>query len=180
MNTQSNNQPHAEDVVIARIVKARGIRGELECVIDTEFPDRFSELNEVSVLMPGGTWLCLNLQDHWFHKGRVVLKFEGYDTMSAAQNLTGGRLMITEADQRSLADGEFFEHQVIGSEVVSVDGASLGQVTGLVRTGGTDLLAVRDNGGRERLIPFADDICTKVDVGAKRITVNPPEGLLEL
>ncbi|MEK6324347.1 MAG: ribosome maturation factor RimM [Acidobacteriota bacterium] len=180
MSSAPDKQSRVEDIVIARIVKARGIRGEVACVVETDFPERFLALEHVTVWMPDGTRLRLSVEDHWFHKERVILKFEGYDTMTAAQNLAGGRLVIAEADLEPLAEGQFFEHQVIGSEAVTSDGRRLGHVTKFMRTGGTDVLVLQSDDGRERLIPFADEICTEVDVGAKRITIDPPDGLLEL
>ena len=175
-----DKQSHAEDVMIARIVKPRGIRGEVACLAETDDLGSFSSPKDVSVWMPDGSWRTLKIEKHWFHKGRVILKFEGHDTMTAAQSLVGGRLMIPEAAQRTLAEGEFFEHQVIGAEAVTLQGRNLGHVVKLLRTGGTDVLVVEGDDGRERLIPFADDICSEVDVRAKRIMINPPEGLLEL
>jgi 16S rRNA processing protein RimM len=169
-----------DDVVIARVVKARGIRGEVACVVETDFPERLSSLKEASVWMPDGTRRTLKVEDHWFHNDRVIFKFEGYDTMTEARNLVGGRLVISEHDLKPLTDGEFFEHQLIGSIVVNSEGQNFGEVTRLLRTGGTDVLVVRSDDGSERMIPFADEICVSVDVNAKRITVNPPEGLLEL
>jgi 16S rRNA processing protein RimM len=130
--------------------------------------------------MPDGTKRELKVEDQWFHKNRVILKFEGFDTMTAARDLVGGCLIIGENDLSPLADGEFFEHQLIGSVAVDEQSKNLGQVTGLLRTGGTDVLVVRHKDGRELLIPFADDICIDVDVTAKRITVKPPDGLLDL
>jgi 16S rRNA processing protein RimM len=180
VSSAPDKQSHAEDVVIARIVKARGIRGEVSCVVETDFPERFSSLEQVTVWMPDGTRLRLSVEDHWFHKERVILKFEGYDTMTAAHNLRGGRLVIAETDLEHLAEGEFFEHQVIGLEAVTSEGRRLGHVTRFMRTGGTDLLVLESDDGRERLIPFADEICTDVDMEARRITINPPDGLLEL
>jgi len=175
-----DNHSREEDVVIARILKARGIRGEVACVLETDFPGRFSSLEQVTVWMPDGARLSLKVEDHWFHNQRVILKFEGYDTMTAAQSLAGGRLVIAEADVAPLAEGQFFERQVIGSEVMTSGGRTLGLVTRVMRTGGTDLLVLKSDDGRERLIPFADEICTDVDVGAKRITIDPPDGLLDL
>jgi 16S rRNA processing protein RimM len=175
-----DNVPRAEDVVIARIVKARGIRGEVACDIETDFPERFDALHQVTIWMPSGGDIHAVVEDHWFHKGRVILKFEGYDTMTAAEGLVGGRLVISEADALPLEEDEFYEYQLMGSEAVTVDGRKLGRVIKLMRTGGTDVLVVESDEGAEHLIPFADDICTEVDVDAKRITVNPPEGLLEL
>ena len=171
---------HAEDIVIARIVKPRGIHGEVACVAETDDLGSFSSPKQVSVWMPDGTWRTLKIETHWFHNDRVILKFEGHDTMTAAQTLVGGRLMIPEADQRTLAEGEFFEHQVIGAEAITSEGRNLGHVIKLLRTGGTDVLVIEGDDGRERLVPFADDICSEVDVRAKRITINPPDGLLEL
>lgn len=180
MTSKPDKHSREEDVVIARIVKARGIRGEVACVLETDFPSRFSSLEQVTVWMPDGARLSLKVEDHWFHNQRVILKFEGYDTMTAAQSLAGGRLVIAEADVEPLAEGQFFERQVIGSEVMTSGGRTLGLVTRVMRTGGTDLLVLEGDDGRERLIPFADEICTDVDVAAKRITINPPDGLLDL
>lgn len=180
MTSKPDKHSREEDVVIARIVKARGTRGEVACVLETDFPSRFSSLEQVIVWMPGGARLSLKVEGHWFHNQRVILKFEGYDTMTAAQGLAGGRLVIAEADGEPLAKGQFLERQVIGSEVVTSDGRTLGLVTRVMRTGGTDLLVLEGDDGRERLIPFADEICTNVDVAAKRITIDPPDGLLDL
>ena len=169
-----------DDVVIARIVKARGIKGEVACVLETDFPDRFSSLEEVTVWMPDGARLSLRVEDYWFHNARVILKFEGFDTMTAAQGLAGGRLVIAEGDLEPLAEGQFLERQIIGSEVVTSDERKVGYITRVMRTGGTDLLVLKGDDGREQLIPFADEICTGVDVAAKRITIDPPDGLLDL
>lgn len=180
MTSKPDKHSREEDVVIARIVKARGIRGEVACVLETDFPSRFSSLEQVTVWMPDGTRMTLKVEDCWFHNERVILKFEGYDTMTAAQGLRGGRLVVAEDDLEPLEEGQFFERQVIGSEVVTSDGRKVGHVTKVMRTGGTDLLVLAGDDGRERLIPFADEICTGVDLEAKRITIDPPAGLLEL
>jgi 16S rRNA processing protein RimM len=171
------SESQSQDVVIARIVKARGIRGEVACDIETDFLDRFAS-DRVSVKMPDGARFDLKIEDHWFHKGRVVLKFEGYDTMTAALTLVGGKLVIPESDSRPLEEDEFYEHQLIGSEVVTRKGGSIGRVTRIMRTGESSLLVV--TGDRERLIPFVDEICADVDVERRRITIDAPEGLLDL
>lgn len=178
MSTQAYKD--IDEIVIARVVKARGIRGEVSCVVETDFPERFSSLKEARLWMADGTHRILNVEDQWFHKDRIILKFEGYDTMTAARSLVGGRVVISEQDLKPLIDGEFFEHQLIGSDAVSLEGQNLGQVTRLLRTGGTDVLVLRSGDGRERLIPFADEICVSVDVNAKLITVDLPDGLLQL
>lgn len=166
--------------MIARVIKPRGIRGEVACDVESDFPERFEALEEVTVWMPDDARRRLNIESHWFHKGRVILKFQGYDSMNSAQELIGGRLVISERDSQDLAAGEFLERDLIGSQAFTSDGRQIGSVAGLMRTGGTDVLVVRDERGRELLIPFADEICTEVDVTARRITISPPAGLLEL
>lgn len=179
--SEERRQPSpVEDVVIARIVKARGIRGEVACDIETDFPERFDQLERVTVWMPNDTRLSLEVEDHWFHKGRVILKFAGTDTMTAAEQLVGGRLVISEADALELEEEEFYEYKLIGTSVVTADGRVVGRVARLLGTGSADLLVVETDDQRELLIPFVDEICTEVDVDARRITINPPEGLLEL
>jgi 16S rRNA processing protein RimM len=176
----NDNRAREADVVIARIVKARGLRGEVACDIETDFPERFASLGRVVVWMPDGSRLALSIEDRWFHKGRVILKFEGYDSMTEAQRLVGGRLVISEDDAWELEEGRYYEYEIVGSEVATTLGRRVGRVGRLMRTGGTDLLVVEGEGGREYLIPFADDICVEVDPESKRITIAPPEGLLDL
>ncbi len=180
MTSASKHEAGADDVVIARIIKARGVRGEVACSIDTDFPARFAASNSVTVRMPDGTRLALAIENHWFHQSRVIVKFEGYDTMTAAQALAGGCLVIPEGDEFPLDGDQFYERRLVGSMVFTGAGQQVGRVTRLMRTGGTDLLVIEGSGGREHLVPFADAICTEVDLGAKRITIDPPDGLLDL
>ena len=169
-----------DEVVIARIVKARGIRGEVACTIETDVPGRFEQLEEVTAVLPSGARLWLAIESFWLFKGRVIMKFGGYDTMSAAETLAGGLLVVPESEVPPLEGNEFYEHQVVGSEVVDLSGSWLGIVARLLRTGGTDVLVVDRRDGREFLIPFTDAICVEVNVAARRVTVDPPQGLLEL
>ena len=181
MTGGNHNETHTdEDVVIARVVKARGIKGEVACDILTDFPERFDSPDPVTVRLPGGGRLRLTIQNSWFHKGRVVLKFEGYDTMSAAEKLVGASVLIPESAQIPLEADQFYEHEIVGSRVSSLEGRVLGLVTRLMRTGGTDLLVVEGDDNREHLIPFTEDICIDVDVKGKVILIRPPEGLLDL
>ena len=180
MDSIGKTRVGSDDVIIARIVKARGIKGEVACSIETDFPQRFELLERVTVALPGGARPLLRLEGFWFHKGRVIVKFSGYDTMSAAETLVGGLLVIDQSDVLPLSEGEFYEHEVVGSEVVDIGGNVVGVVNRLMRTGGTDLRVVGGGDGREHLIPFTDAICVDVNVSSRRVTVDPPDGLLEL
>lgn len=180
MRQESCNSDVSHDIVIARIVKARGIRGEVACELFTDFPEQFETLAAVRVALPNGATIEKEIESHWFHGARLILKFKDCDTMSDAEKLAGGQLLVRERDSSSLSEGEFFEYQIIGSDVVATDGERIGRVEKVLKTGGTDLLVVLSDDQREFLIPFADDICTAVDLSRKRVTVKPPEGLLDL
>src|SRR5262249_31839183 len=151
-------------VVIARILKARGIRGEVAASIETDFPERFATLDLVTVAKPDGSRAPLRLQSHWFHKGRVILKFEGYDSMTAAEELAGSFLVVPESRQEPLPDGQYREYEILGSEAVTSGGLRLGTGTRLMHTGGTHLVGGGRGSGRGGLIPVAGCICNRVVV----------------
>ncbi|HLG13320.1 MAG TPA: ribosome maturation factor RimM [Blastocatellia bacterium] len=180
MGVARDSEALGEDVVIARVIKARGIRGEVACEMETDFPERFGEMERVTLRMPDGSRLPLDIEQHWFHGGRVILKFKGYDERTAAEALIGGRLVVPSAQSMPLARDQYYEYDIVGSEVLTIDGEDLGSVASILRTGGTDLLVVQDEMGRELLIPFVEGICREVDLDAGRIKVDPPAGLLEL
>ncbi|HKV37811.1 MAG TPA: ribosome maturation factor RimM [Blastocatellia bacterium] len=167
------------EVVIARIVKTRGIRGELACDLETEFPERFLSPETIKVRVASGAVLNIRLERHWFHGDRVILKFAGIDSINDAEHLVGA-VVVAPAAEWALEEGRFHEHLVLGSRVVTIAGEAVGTVTGLMRPGGTDLLVVETDQGRELLIPFADRICVRVDPGRKEIEIDPPKGLLDL
>jgi 16S rRNA processing protein RimM len=166
-----------ELVAVARIVKPRGIKGELVAEILTDFPDRFALLNEVTAVMPTGERLDLQLVDHWFQNGRVILKFAGYDSIETGETLRNTEICVSESEAVELEQDEYFDWQLAGCSVETIDGESLGEVSEIMRPGGTELLVVK--GEKEYLIPFANSICVEVDVEKKLIRIDPPEGLLE-
>ena len=165
-----------ELVAIARITRPRGIRGELVAEVLTDFPERFDGLEKVTAVLGDGR-RDLKIEKAWFQNERIVLKFSGVNSIEAAEELRNAEICVPESDAVELEDGEFFDWQLEGCEAVTIDGETLGTVKELMRTGGTEILVVK--GDREYLIPFAESICTKVDVENKRIVVDPPEGLLE-
>lgn len=170
-----------ELVAVARIVKVRGVKGEVAAELLTDFPERFDELDRVIAVTPGGERRWLRIDNHWFHGDRVVLKFEGYDSPEASAALVGYELTVPEAEAVELEEGEFYDWQLEGCRAVTVEGEEIGTVREVLRTGGdAPVLVVRDERGRENLVPFAESICVDVDVEGREIRVDAPEGLLEL
>jgi len=167
-------------ISVARITKTQGRIGEVAAEILTDFPERFAELDEVYVKLPNGQQQQYTLADSWPHKDRIVLKFEGIDSITSAETLIGGTVLISSEDLIELPEDSFFDFELEGCEVVDRSNRHIGTVREIVRTGGTELLSVMDEGGSEKLIPFAESICVEIDKAAKRIVIEPPEGLLEL
>jgi 16S rRNA processing protein RimM len=164
-------------VAVARIAKPRGLKGELAADILTDFPERFENLVDVTAVMPDSTQRELKIEKHWFQSGRVVLKFEGLDSIEAAETLRNADICIHEDDAVELEEGEYFEWELAGCQVSTLDGTVVGKVRELMRTAATEILVV--DGEKEYLIPFAKSICTEVDIEKKVIVIDPPEGLLE-
>lgn len=170
-----------DSIVIARIARAFGIRGEVAADILTDFPERFDDVTTVSLHRPGVDRIA-ELERFRFHKGRVLLKFAGIDTMSDAEPLAGCTVEVPASELHELPeDGDrFYDFDLVGCAVASVDGEDIGTVDSVVRGGAGDLLSVRRASGKEVLVPFVDGICVDVDTQAKRITVDLPVGLLDL
>lgn len=168
-----------EDLVaIAKITKTRGLKGQVVCDMLTDFPERFDELDDVIAILPNGMRRELKIEDHFFQNGRVILRFWGCDSIEAGEMLRGAEICVPETDAVELEDDEFFEWQLAGCAVETIDGTPVGKVIELMRTGGTELLVVKGD-EKEYLIPFAEAICVDVDIENKLIKVDPPEGLLE-
>ena len=167
-----------ELVAIAKIAKPRGIRGEVSATLLTDFPERFEGLTDVTAVLPGGELWELKIENAFFQNERIILKFEAVDSIEAAEVFRDAEICVDETEAVELEEGEYYDWQLSGCEVVSTEGKTIGHVRELMRTGGTENLVV-ESGDREMLIPFAEAICVEVDIENKRIMIDPPEGLLE-
>lgn len=164
-------------VAIARIVRPRGLKGEVFAEVLTDFPERFEGLEEVVVVSPKHEAEQLKIETFRFQNDRLVLKLVGIDSVEEADTFRDAEICVPEANAVGLEEDEFYDWQLAGCRVETLEGTYLGTVRELMRTGGTELLVV--DGERELLIPFAHSICPDVNVENKVIRVDPPEGLLE-
>ena len=168
-------------VAVARVVRTRGLRGEVVADLLTDFPERFDELEELIALTPQGKRKTLFIEEHWFQKRRIILKFAEYDSVEASTDLIGCELTVPESERVKLEEDEFYDWELEGCRVETIEGKQLGQVTGVIRTGGVEVLVIDNpNEKREHLIPLAEAICVEISIEEKLIRVDPPEGLLEM
>ena len=133
-------------VVVARIVRPRGLRGEVVAELLTDFPERFDDTHELTLLdAEGRARGTLELESHWFQKNRVILKFKNLDSIEAVEHLAPVDLGIPESECVPLEDDEFYEWQLVGCAAETIDGRSIGRVAEVLQTGGVPVLIIFDD-----------------------------------
>jgi 16S rRNA processing protein RimM len=181
-------------VAVGRLKRTRGNRGELVGEIYSSHPGREDQLKDVMLDLNGRRQMVA-VEQIWRHDGRPVFKFAGIDSISQAEAWQGADVLVPRAELAGPEEGEYSHADLIGCTVVTARGAAagaapidvvnaglvtVGVVKGVEDYGGPSLLKVEAADGREILIPFARAICREVDVAAKTIRVDLPDGLLEL
>jgi 16S rRNA processing protein RimM len=167
-------------IIVARAVRTRGLKGELIADVLTDFPERFEKVAELTGVGPSGERQQFGLENYWFQNDRLVLKFSGYDSIDAAKALVGYEFGLPEAERVELAQDEFYDWELEGCQVESTLGLTIGQVREVLRTGGVELLVVETEARREVFVPMVASIVIEVDISQKKISIDPPEGLLDL
>jgi 16S rRNA processing protein RimM len=169
--------PETDWAAIAFIHTTHGRRGELSADLLTDFPERFVAGLQVMV-RAAGRHLSFRVEAVRFHKGRVILKFEGVDSITAAETLRGALVEIPRSERVPLPAGRVYVSDLIGCSVLEQD-TVIGTVVGWEETGAVPLLRVNGS-GEDLLIPFTPAICYALDPAIKQILVRTPEGLREL
>jgi 16S rRNA processing protein RimM len=169
-------------LAVARVVRPQGRRGEVLAQPLTDFPLRFQGLLQVFLESPGKAPQSIQVENVWSHKGRVVIKFSGVDSIASASRLKGRHVLIPAEERMPLPPNHYYLWELQGCRVVTERQGrrmEVGTVTDIEPTGGVDVLHVTTRRG-EVLIPLAQAICTKIDTQARTILIDPPEDLLDL
>jgi 16S rRNA processing protein RimM len=160
-------------VVVGKITRAHGLKGEVSVEVRSDNPDRFAE--GTSVLLEDGRPLTI-ARTHQ-HGKRLLLTFVGVEDRNAAEALQGRLLMVPEAWLPDLPDGEYWPHQLEGCAVVTESGRDLGVVVEVIANPANDLWVAQDADGTETLIPAIRGVVTEVAPDAKRILVRDVPGI---
>jgi 16S rRNA processing protein RimM len=183
---KSSNRESSEEftgVTLARILRPRGLRGEVAAEILTDFPERLPKLREVWLAGGRGAPRRVRVQRCWLSPGRggqAIFHFADIDTIEAADTLRGLEVQVPIEQRAQLEAGNYFVSDLVGCEVWEAGAASaLGSVRDVEFPGSAPLLAIDTKEG-EVLIPLAAEFCLRIDVKAKRIDVTLPEGLRDL
>lgn len=160
------------------ISSTHGVRGEVKVYPTTDDPNRYRDLKKV--LLDAGTEKTeLEIQGIKFFKNMVILKFKGYDSIDDIEKYKGKDLLITRDQAVELGPNENFIADLIGLLVVTEDGAELGTLTDVLKTGANDVYEVKTKEGKEILLPSIKECILKVDLEAGIITVHIMDGLLD-
>jgi 16S rRNA processing protein RimM len=168
------------DVVVGRVAKAHGIRGELAVDVRTDSPEeRFAPGAVVAARLRDGSSRPLTLTTVREHSGRLLVRFDEVPDRTAAETLRGALLLADTDSLPPTGDpDEFYDHELEGLKAVLVDGTEVGVVREVLHSAAGELLAI-DRAAGELLVPFVRQIVPEVDIKGRRVVLDPPEGLLD-
>lgn len=170
-------------VVLARLKRPQGRKGEISAEILTDFPERFQERRRLFLLPAKGEARPVELESHWFHKGGVILKFNGVDSIDQAEQLRGLEVAIPQAERVPLNEDSFYISDLVGCNLYNVTAEACSLIGKIVdvdkESTEVDLLVVQ-KGKEELLVPFVKAYLRKADVSGQRLEMELPEGLLQV
>ncbi|MFD8995681.1 ribosome maturation factor RimM [Streptomyces sp. L500] len=167
-------------LVVGRIGRAHGIKGEVTVEVRTDEPELRLGPGAVLATDPAGTG-PLTVETGRVHSGRLLLRFAGVTDRTAAEALRN-TLLIADVDPDETPEDpeEFYDHQLMDLDVVTVDGTVVGRIAEISHLPSQDLFIVERPDGSEVMIPFVSEIVTEIDLDGQRAVVDPPRGLLDM
>ncbi|HXK12179.1 MAG TPA: ribosome maturation factor RimM [Vicinamibacteria bacterium] len=170
--------PFRDLVLVGRVVKPHGRRGEVAVQPVSDRPDRFPTLRRAFVESPGGEARELRVLRCRPHQGRFVLAIDGVSTIDEAETLRGLEVRIEEGELAALPEGSYYHHQLRGLRVEDEAGTAIGVVDDVVETGAEARVLVVHGPEGETLLPFAAGFVTAVDLARGCLVARRPEYLV--
>jgi 16S rRNA processing protein RimM len=170
-----------EFITLARVVKTQGRHGEIAAEVHSDVPDRFAEGMKLFALSKSGDLRReVEIESLWPHKGLLVLKFVGVDSMSDAETLIGSELQLPRTERAELERGWNYVSDLVGCAVFD-HGNEIGRIEDVqLGAGEAALLIVTGSGGKKYDVPFAEAYLEGVDLPRKQVRMTLPEGMLEV
>jgi 16S rRNA processing protein RimM len=184
LSPESNGE--CEFITLARVVKTQGRHGEVAAEMHSDVPGRFAVgMKLVALPKTGDARRELEVEELWPHKGLIVLKFRGVDSMSDAELLIGSELQVPSAERANLETGWTYVSDLIGSKVLD-RGREIGRIEDVqFGAGEAPLLIVANGAGKKFDVPFAEAYLLGIDregadLAQRQVRMNLPEGMLEV
>ncbi|MCC7416006.1 MAG: ribosome maturation factor RimM [Acidobacteria bacterium] len=168
-----------EMALVGRVARAHGLRGQVVVNPETDFPEERFRPGAELFFERDGQMAAAIVGTVRFHRGRPIVALRGIETIGEAGALAGLELRVPRDRLVPLPDGTYYRHDLVGCRVETSGGAPIGIVREVEGGAGGSRLVVEDPAGADVLIPLAAEICTVIDPAARRIVVDPPDGLLE-
>lgn len=167
-------------IAIGVIRRAHGVRGEASVEPWTDSPDRFDELEQVTLVSPDeSSTREARIDGARTHGERLLVKFAGIETPEEVATLRDWTIEIPESQARALEPDEYFLHDLAGLRLIDAQGRDRGTILEAYEGGGGILLNVKKRNGKTYEVPFAQEICTEINLNEKKIVVDLPEGIDE-
>jgi len=170
------------ELVIGRVAKSHGIRGELVVEVRTDEPEtRFAAGATLRGRAPrAAEFREFTVESAREHSGRLLVRLDGIDDRGVADALRGTLFVVDSAELPPSADpDEFYDHELEGLTVQLTDSTVVGTVAEVLHSPAGELLSVHDTAGKEILVPFVTAIVPTVSLEQRLIVIDPPEGLLD-
>jgi 16S rRNA processing protein RimM len=168
-------------ITLARVVKTQGRIGEVAAEIHTDVPDRFAVgMKLLALAKSGDSRREIEIEDLWPHKGLVVLKFVGIDSINDAEPLIGSELQVPSEQRAELERGWSYISDLVGCTVFDA-GREIGKIEDVQSGAGeAPLLIVAGAHGKKYDVPFAEAYLENVDLQERQVRMRLPEGMLEV
>lgn len=182
--TEAGNQPASSPhfLVLGRILRPHGVRGELRLQVITDYPERIADLDSIFIgrdPFDPSSAIEFGVVGARRHREQMLVRLEGITNRDDVEPYRGQLLMVALDDAVPLEDNEYYVFQIIGASVVTTDGEDLGKVQDVLETGANDVFVVRGGIYGEVLIPDIPDVVLEISPDTTRITVALPPGLIQ-
>lgn len=165
---------------VGKIVNTHGIKGEVKLLSSTDFPEeRFKSGARLTIwndTMDKSLEAIVEFARP--HKNVYIVKFKGWSDINVVERYKGWSVKVSADQLGELAENEFYYHEIVGCEVVTEEGETVGVVTEILSPGANDVWVVKPQKGKDIYIPYIEDVVKHVDVAAKRVTIHLMEGLV--
>ncbi|MEW6243702.1 MAG: ribosome maturation factor RimM [Bacillota bacterium] len=165
-------------VAVGKITAPHGTRGDVRMIPLSDFPERYSLLSRVMLSGPAGR-MAYDVESARWHKGMVILKLTGIDSRDTAEMLRGAEVLVRRDELPVLPEGSYWIFDLVGLEVVTTDGETLGVVVDVLKLPANDVYVVQRPDGKQLLLPATREVVRKVDSENGTMTVYLLPGLVE-
>jgi 16S rRNA processing protein RimM len=164
-------------LAVGQVTRAHGVRGEISVTVLTDFPERF-ETTDWVYLGDALEAEPYRLEKHRWHRSNVLLTLAGIKDRTQAEQLVGQLVQVPVEEAVPLPEGSYYLYQLIGLQVVTQDGQTLGVVTNILETGANDVYVIKNDRQEEILVPSIPDVIKEIDLEKGQIVVELIEGLI--